>query len=211
MKKFLLSAAATAVASFGIGNAAIIDFEGLVEGTQVLSTDVFGGMVKFTSTDDTLFIAGVGKPVTAFVPNDMPNVPGAFGSLFLGTSFTQVASNLTIEFLTPIKQFSFDMVDIDGPETVVITLLDAMGGTVATETITAGDPGTGDAVVTSVSYNLGTAVTKVVIDGNRGTGAFGIGYDNFEFTAVPVPGALPLFAAGAAGLAAFRRREKRSA
>lgn len=216
MKKLLLSAAVS-VAALAQASAAVLDFEafGAANGEPFLLGNEFAAAfgVSFSSSDDELRIVRVGSPTDGFVPNDTPNPADAFGSYFLGTSFDDRFTDLTITYATPVDGLSFEMGDIDGREIFTIEIFDAADNLIQTRTIEAGDPNTGDRAVTPVGISgLGVQIAKVVLTGERRNGGnLGIAFDNFSVSrdaTIPLPGALPLFGAAAAGFAAVRRRRR---
>ena len=208
--KTLVTAAAVAALAFGSANAAVVNFESAgPEGTPVLPTDFNDAGISFTSTDG-LQIVQVGAPQTGFNPDDTVVPDGAFGDFFLGTDFDDNETDLTITYLTPVDALSFDLADIDDDEVFSITF-NFSDGSSSQQTITAGDPGTGNQEVFRVGIDapMGLQITSVVINGTRGSGRLGIAFDNFNTTvntAVPLPAAAPLFLAGLGGIAAYRRR-----
>ncbi|MEM1379233.1 MAG: VPLPA-CTERM sorting domain-containing protein [Pseudomonadota bacterium] len=216
MKKLLLVAAAS-VAALSTASANVLDFEAFgavnTEGTLIVGNEFeadFG--VTFSSVDDDLFLVQVGAPQIAFVRDDTPDPSGAFGTWFMGTSFDDAQTDLTITWTTPVDGFSFEMADIDDDEVFNFEVFDASNNLLATRTISSGDANTGNLQVTPVGFsNLGAQIARVTLTGTRGSARLGIAFDNFNTTrdaTVPVPAALPLFAAGMAGFGALRRRKK---
>ena len=211
MKKLIASTAAAAL-MVGAANAAIVDFETAgPEGTPVLPTDFNDQGISFTSTDG-LQIVQTGAPQVGFFPDDTVE-DDAFGDFFLGTDFDDNETDLTITYLTAVDALSFDLADIDDDEVFTIEVFGVGGALLASQTITAGDPGTGNQQVVRVGFSdLGAQIAQVVINGRRGSGRLGIAFDNFNTTvntAVPLPAAAPLFLAGLGGIAAYRRRRAR--
>ena len=211
MKKLIASTAAAAL-MVGAANAAIVDFETAgPEGTPVLPTDFNDQGISFTSTDG-LQIVQTGAPQVGFFPDDTVE-DDAFGDFFLGTDFDDNETDLTITYLTAVDALSFDLADIDDDEVFTIEVFGVGGALLASQTITAGDPGTGNQQVVRVGFSdLGAQIAQVVINGTRGSGRLGIAFDNFNTTvntAVPLPAAAPLFLAGLGGIAAYRRRRAR--
>ena len=212
MKKLIASTAAAAL-MIGAANAAVVDFETAgPEGTVVLPTDFNDQGISFTSTDG-LQIVEVGAPQVGFNPDDTVVPDGAFGDFFLGTDFDDNETDLTITYLTAVDALSFDLADIDDDEVFTIDVFGIDGTLLASQTITSGDPGTGNQQVVRVGFSdLGAQIAQVVINGQRGSGRLGIAFDNFNTTvntAVPLPAAAPLFLAGLGGIAAYRRRRAR--
>ena len=210
MKK-LLTTAAVAAFGLGIANAAVVDFETAgPEGTIVTPSDFNAAGISFTSSD-TLRIVQVGPPQAGFQPDDIVVPDGAFGDFFLGTEFDDNQTDLTINYLTAVDALSFDLADIDDDEVFTIEVFAEDGSLLASQTITAGDPGTGNQQVVRVGFSdLGAQIASVVINGTRSEGRLGIAFDNFNTTVntapVPIPAAAPLFLAGLGGIAAYRRR-----
>lgn len=209
--KTLITTAAVAALALGSANAALVDFESAgPEGTPVLPSDFNSAGISFTSSDG-LQIVGVGAPMIGFRPDDIVEPNGAFGDFFLGTDFDDAQTDLTITYLNAVDALSFDLADIDDDEVFTIDVFGTDGALLTTQTIRAGDPGTGNQQVVRVGFSdLGAMIAQVVINGERSSGRLGIAFDNFQTStntaAVPLPAAAPLFLAGLGGIAAYRRR-----
>lgn len=136
-------------------------------------------------------LAEVGSPTTAFgsaYGNDTP-APGVdMGSYFItddGMLQGLSSSPLILRFETPIDSFAGCIVDIDLQEVFVIEARDENDAVILSETITDGDPGTGDGELTCWGFNLPGcegAIYSIRFSGSRVTpGSFGLGMDNFSF------------------------------
>ena len=209
--------AAVVALSTASAHAAILDFEdfGLANGEDatVAGSEFLADFgITFSSTD-RLRIVEVGGPALGFWPNDTPDPADAFGQFFLGTAFDDGFTTLTIDYANPVRGMSFDLGDIDGPEVFMVEVFDAMGNSLASRTIRAGDPGTGDQSVYSLGFsNLGADIARIVLEGERSRGNLGIAFDNFSVdrnmsSEVPLPASAALYFIGACVLA-LRRTAK---
>ncbi len=230
MRAFLLTAALT-VSITVPSHAAVqpvntlIDFEnassfyGLEEGDTITDQflDDFG--VSFSSPQ-TSQLAEQGDPLYGFVgsrgrANDTTDPASRFGNFFLTTIFEGPLAELEITYADPVDALSFDIADVDGPEVFTIEAYSIDAVLLATQTITAGDPGTGDRIATRVGFeDLAAPISRVELSGVRHNGTIGIAFDNFDVsrniaapppTPTPLPGAFGFFVSGIAGLWWARR------
>ncbi|MEM1410225.1 MAG: VPLPA-CTERM sorting domain-containing protein [Pseudomonadota bacterium] len=212
--KNLIIAGAVSLAAMANASANVINFEALgdvsSEGDAFVGNEFASQGVLFSSTDNMQLVR-VGSPQAGFAPQDTPNPSNALGNWFLSTAFNDSVTDLTITWTNPIDEFSFDMADIDDDEVFTFTVRDASNTVIETREIKSGDTGTGNQLVTRVAFTgLGNQLVSLVIEGEKTAPVrLGIAFDNFavDSSAIPVPAALPLFAAGLAGFGAFRRRQ----
>jgi len=136
-------------------------------------------------------IAERGAPQTAFAPPDQP-LSSQAGQFFL-TDDGLVQGNpapLIVDYTVPVSAASGTIIDIDNagafPEIFTIEARDMFDVVIESMTITAGDPGTGDAVSTSWSFYRPTAdIYSVRIDAFReGDRDVGLAFDNFRACSV---------------------------
>ena len=212
------------VFSFGMNSwAALIDFEtvpgaspseGLVVSDQFLASN---GVSFSLSNGSNPVLAEVGGPRTAFAGppsntgDDNPVDGQNIGSFFLtddGSAAGLSSPALIVTYSAPTQAASGVILDIDFDESFTISLFDAaVGGNLLDAiTINAGDVGTGDGIASLWSFMRPTAdVLRIEFKGMRtASGAFGLGFDNFDAqnaaAPVPLPAGLPLLITG---LAAF--------
>jgi len=155
----------------------------------------------------TFTLEGGGNPVLADVggaqeafgsawgSNDIP-APGVdIGNFFLtddGVLQGLTSPPIVLTFDIPIDTFAGCILDIDFGETFLIEAMDENGDVILRETITEGDPDTGDGALTCWGFNLPGcegSIYSIRYSGSRDmAGAFGLGMDNFSFcyTAAPL-------------------------
>jgi len=138
-------------------------------------------------------LAEVGGTTTAFGSsegNDTPIPTDIMGRYFLtddGLLSGLISPAIILDFETPIDSFSGCIVDIDLSEQFVIHALNANDQIILADTISDGDPGTGDGLLTCWGFNLqscdGTgSISSIVFAGSRTQpGAFGLGLDSLTF------------------------------
>lgn len=162
--------------------------EGLVINSQF---EELLGMVFSLEDGTDPVIAKTGAPSTAFEPNDSPISDQGIGSFFLtddGQITTEV-SPLIVTFSAPVDSASGLVLDIDGGETFTIQAFDASDNLLEASVITAGDPGTGSRIATPWWFSRETPdVASIRFVGERPSGIFGLGFDNFTTCA---PARLP--------------------
>ena len=136
-------------------------------------------------------LAEVGGSISAFgssAGNDTPIPPDAMGRFFL-TDDGQLAGltspALILDFEIPIDSFAGCIVDIDFGEQFIIHARDEFEQVILADTITDGDPGTGDGKLSCWGFNLPGcegAIHSIRFAGFRTQqGAFGLGLDSFSF------------------------------
>ncbi len=139
-------------------------------------------------------LAQVGSPGTAFVyqANGF-DTPAPVDSDFIGSYFLTDDGNIgglisppmILDFSIPIDSFAGCILDMDFGEVFKIEAFDEFGVSILSDSIQAGDSGTGDGLATCWGFNLegcvGT-VYRVKFSGYRTQGGgFGLGLDNFSF------------------------------
>jgi hypothetical protein len=207
----------------GPAGAGVIDFETLPGGVQPTDGQTIADTYRSTfgvsfslEGGGSPVIAEVGAPRTAFAgpPNDSSaDVPAAdqgVGRYFLtddGALSGLSAEPLIIDYLTPTQAAGGDILDIDFDERWTIEARDDLGNILDTVVLAAGDAGTGDGLATRWTFSFADAeFTSIRIAGDRdAAGAFGLAFDNFTPTTVPLPGAAWMLGAGLAALALQRR------
>lgn len=162
--------------------------EGLAINTQF--EELLGMSFKLADGTDPR-IAEVGAPTTAFEPNDSPSSRQTTGDFFLTDDglLTTEASPLIVSFSVPVDSASGIVLDIDGVETFTIQAYDVSETLLEEVVITAGDPNTGSRSLAPWWFSRETPdVASVRFIGQRPTGLFGLGFDNFTTCA---PARLP--------------------
>lgn len=148
----------------------------------------------------TLSLEGGGSPVlaerggvqTAFQSDfgaDEPAPGQDVGDFFLTDDgeviFGAPGIPVILEFESPIDSFAGCILDLDFVEFFVITAFDEFDNIVLSDTLSAGDPGTGDGLSTCWGFNLDGcegSVYKITYVGQRNdSGGFGLALDNFSF------------------------------
>ena len=218
-------------------DAMMIDFETMPGGGT--ATESVAISDQFRSTFGVRFLmegggvpllAQVGGAMTAFgggienVP-DMPLPGQGVGDFFLTDDGSVAAPPrpLWIGYDTPVAGASGVILDVDfwGRSTTIyeswsIDAFDIHGQYLDTIEISAGDPGAGDGVASTWSFERPTADIRMIRVTYTGTKDFGVGlaFDNFSPSepargpATPEPGAAALFALGLA-VATRRARVRR--
>jgi gliding motility-associated-like protein len=162
-------------------------FEGLSIGDQFL--DVYG--ISFALEDGSVpVLAEVGNPVTAFQSSyggDTPAPGENIGDYFLTDDgvFTGLESPpLLITSVNPIQKIGGEILDVDLDEFFIIEAMDINGVIIQSDTITAGDPDTGDGIGANweLEINQCEGIYSVRLNGEReAAGIFGLGIDNLFF------------------------------
>ena len=177
----------------------LIDFE------NVFEQDLFEGAIisnQFEQEFGLTFqlesggfpvLAQVGSPITAFQSAWGNDVPAPEDEAFIGQFFLTDDGSLAgldadpviLNFSTPIDSFAGCILDMDFGEVFKLETFDQFGNLILSDSIVAGEPGTGDGLATCWGFNLdgcvGT-VYQVKFSGYRTTsGGFGLGLDNFSF------------------------------
>ncbi len=175
----------------------IIDFE------SILDTPSEDGLIIHDQFQDTFGLtfslegggfprlAEVGGNDTAFgsiFGSDTPAPNQNIGSFFLtddGVLQGLNAPPIILDFVSPVDSFSGCILDMDFGEIFIIEAFDIEGLVVLKDTVSAGDPGTGDGISTCWGFNLEGcegSVYSIRFEGSRTqSGAFGMGMDNLVF------------------------------
>ena len=210
-----------------IAQAVLVDFEGFaIEGTAVgtvgIATFSVGTTPPAVPALSPGFIAGVGAPQTAFVPNDTPNPVTNAGTRFLtdetAATGLGLALNYFIDFSAPVTSLSLDLYDYrddagPGPvagATATLTVFADPARTiiVGTDTFIVGADPDGNVETLSVLAPSIRAASLIFSTGDGGTGIDNI---NFTTTPIPEPSTLLLLGVGLAGarfVSPGRRRRK---
>lgn len=162
--------------------------EGLVINSQF--EDLLGMTFSLEDGTDPV-LAKTGAPSTAFEPNDSPNNGQGVGDFFLTDDglITADLSPLIVTFTAPVDSASGLVLDIDGGETFNIQAFDSSNNMLEDFVITDGDPGTGSRIATTWFFSRDTPdVASIRFEGQRPSGIFGLGFDNFTTCA---PSRLP--------------------
>ena len=224
MGKKVLCAMLLVLAVTGTAQADLIDFEGFAPLTPLGSVPTASNIVTFsvgTPGGGDAFVAEVGNPQTAFVPNDTPAAATA-GERFLTDETAGPSAKLDyfMEFDTPVLELSLDLYDYrydGGPrigDTATLTVFSDLFGTeVGSDifTIPRERIEEGNVVALSILSPVASIMSASLV---FSTGDVGTGIDNVEFTTAPVPTPEPatffLLGSGLAGLLGFRRKFKKS-
>jgi len=215
----------------------IIDFEmipgdtaeeGLLIDDQFLSTH--GVTFRLEGTTAKPRLAKVGEPVYAFAgyPNDdgadtpAPDQAFDIGDFFLtDDAAIGLWHALIIEYATPVSAASGHIIDIDGAATgqsgwhfgeneqFTVEARASNGDILDSVILTAGDPLTGDGMVTPWWFDIGTEeIHSIRIDytGTKPESYVGLAFDNFSPSEVPEPASLSLLLIGAGAAMLLRRR-----
>jgi len=188
----------------------ILDFEGtgLSQGDAV-------GTVDGVSFTNALFVMQ-GNPTFAFASPFGGDTGGSGSFSQAGNGFIVAGptgdhnQTLTMDFTTygTVSQLSFDVVDIDTQDIFSAIAYDSEGQQLELISLNANsaDPGTGDGVVTTISFTVGGIATVQTLNSRIQDAGHGI--DNIAFTAEPVPepASLGMLALGGLTLLGFRRR-----
>lgn len=177
----MLTAGVLALSVSSAAGAATLDFSGLTPGAQG-STVLILPEATITSFGDDIFVgaAGIASEICAF--NSGPY---------------NCEADLEVDFNSLVSNLNFDVSGYDAGDLVTATAYDALDNVIGSFNISANG-----------SYGFGALadISRVFFD-DQSSGA-GMAYDNFEFSPVPLPAALPLLigALGAMGFATRRRK-----
>lgn len=225
--KLLLSGAASAVAllsASAFAGAIVVDFEGLGPNGTVIDAANLEGIASITvasngDVQDTLITFNTDLPSTID-----PDLVGPFDDPFtVGDDMVDDLDNIaiipeTLTFSSPDDEAAGGTITITFDKGVILESFDVVDSKSGNVTLFSGnvqigmvnipDIDTDDLTLpnefTTVDLSMFTNVTSMQITfGESG------GFDNLTFTPVPVPAALPLFAAGL-GLVAARGRKARA-
>ena len=190
-------------ASNSVGTVISNQFEtsdGVVFETDPILGDVGGSLEGWRNgfSNDT-FLSGQGASNGQYFISDV-----------VGLNNTGNAT-LRVRYTSPVDALSFDLIDIDGGETYTINVFDAANVLLSTQSLTAGDPGTGNGIATRVGFTVDNISRLEVLGSRTQSGGFGLAFDNFNTTVdttnpVPVPATLMLLGLGAVLLAGVQRR-----
>jgi hypothetical protein len=199
--------------------AVLIDFESIPgespsEGLSISDQFLATAGVSFSLEGGGFpVLAEVGPPITAFGPGDTPAPGQGTGSFFLtdtGSYSSDRPPAVIINYSTPTAIASGVLLDIDFNEGWTIEAFDSDDVLLDTITLNSGDPGTGNALAASWSFEHSTNdISSIRLNGVRpgGAGLFGLGFDNFETGVIPEPGTGLLLGVGFS-LLALRRRSR---
>ncbi len=182
--------------------------EGLAISNQFLASE---GVEFSLEGGGAPVLAEVGAPATGFGPNDSPLDSTAIGSFFLtddGVLTGLTAPALIVSYSVPTAAASGVVLDIDFDESFTIEARDEFENVLDSLVISAGDPGTGDRVATFWSISRPqNEIFSLRFKGTRTVaGSFGLGFDNFNTTAIPEPSIAALFGIGLTILSLRARR-----
>lgn len=141
----------------------VIDFEGLSEEEAIdLQYAELGAFFSIDGSPDLPIIAVEGAPGVAFNTNDTPMSSGSGGLTDpLDGGSNSKGQPIAIDFDPPVSSVRFFVIDIDGGESYIATA-SLLGEQVASQTVTAGDVGTGNAISTEF-FLSGEAIDRVVL------------------------------------------------
>ena len=185
LRASILGAAIILVASMP-ARAATFDFSGFT-GVQPGNTAVLPEGT-FTSLDDGLFVDGVTE---YYSPT---------GSLCALNAIGNCQADLELAFNGLASNLQFEAFGADPGDENSVTIF---SGLTLLQTIVI----TADGIVDFTGFSN---ITSVLFDDSSTGGGFEFGNFTFDLTPVPLPAALPLFAAtlGVAGVAGWRKRRK---
>jgi hypothetical protein len=175
-----------------VGHGDVIDFEDIPgvgtpsEGLEINTQFLASEGISFSLEDGTSpRIAEVGRPTTAFAPNDTPVVGQGTGSFFLtddGILSGLTTSPLIVSYTNPVSGASGVVLDMDFDETFTIEARDAGDNVMQSVVIQAGDPNTGNAIATPwVIDRINKDIHSIRFVGTRTAGGFfGLGFDLFN-------------------------------
>lgn len=232
MKKLMSFAAVAAISLAAQANASVVDLNsGAFANGEILTNQIAGLTVSATSTgggsaNDFAFIFDTENAIgdgDLAAPFDDPSTPVDEGfrpgnvlaigeTCNAGAGTCDVDDNgpggvINFDFASDVIFNSISLFDFVTDE-LTIDLFDMDDNLVFSITGPTQNNDTGNAVDDNLfsTLDLGGAVFRSAVFTFDGSGTIG----NFDITAVPVPGALPLFFSGVAGLA-FARRQRRKA
>lgn len=192
-------------------SAAIVDFEDVVvaPASFVAGTTLSSGGFNFTqtaATTDVMFV--IADPVNSCTPSCVDN-----GTQYLSTynndqtgPFEMIMSRADGAAFS-LNSFTFGTMFIFTPNpqaNLTLTGTLAGGGSVVQSFVFDNIADNFQLAILSAAFGN---VTSILFSSDTVFPA----YDNFDVSAVPLPGALPLFLAGIAGLSFGKRRRKKSA
>lgn len=193
----------------------IVDFESLGAGQTIdeaanlaLQRD-YGVSFNYLNSGGHLAIAEVvqeGDPEPAFKAwmsvlcanhpnhNRMCN-GGSAGARVLSSTDALHASeiSLQISFRVPVKNPSFDLIDVDGGETWTIVAYGPNNQVVDHAQVKKKGYGSGSGNSSATGYEVASTdedISRIVLTGRKRSNIFGFGFDNFR-TSIPVCGATP--------------------
>ncbi|MEL6265875.1 MAG: PEP-CTERM sorting domain-containing protein [Pseudomonadota bacterium] len=212
--------AAMAILAWAPAKAATVDFEtGFSNGDVVSSLDFGFASIDLTQnvggvTSNQNIVGDVGEPVDAFFGEDADQLfaPDAaeVGDFFIGQAFfadNGVAPDATLAGVVsgPVRELSFDVLDLDRTEAVTATV----NGSLGTQVINIAPQGSaGNGLLLAPKLTLSgvgfISSFSIVVTSDAG---IGLAFDNIS-AEVPVPATLPLLVGGL-GLAALIARRRR--
>lgn len=146
----------------------IVDFEGLAESTEISDQFVHLG-VTFSLADnpDAFPIAAIeGSPIVAFASSAGDDTPMSSGSGGMTDPVVDgdfaVGQDILITFDPPVTSARIFVIDVDLDEVVTFRAFDN-DTEVESQTVSAGDPGTGDGVSTEVFF-AAENITSVLVE-----------------------------------------------
>ncbi len=182
------------------------DFDGFVDGTTApLNLNFTGGLGPIGAT-----MSGTGE---------IENSTGSGRFPTSGANFWEVSGAFVIDFLAPVAAFGFYGIDIgDFNGQVTVQTQDGSGNILSDFVINNTINGPNGSLLFWGLIDVLNPFQKIVF-GNTNAGTDFFGFDDLtvgdvaQVSAVPVPAALPLFAAalGGMGFAGWRRRRKEAA
>jgi len=151
-----------------------------------------------------------------------PQLGGYFLRLNAANLLTSPVPTLNIEYTTPVSGASAEIWDIDaaqaqGTERWIVLAFDQPGNIIDSVVsplgLPASDTNSLDGKPWEWSFNhanFDIYSIQIVWDGSPGSKTSGIGlaFDNFNTTAIPIPGAIWLFGSGILGMVFIRRKLK---
>ena len=187
---------------FSIAASVVVDFETIPGGTPadgLVISDQFSGAIFSIEGGGSPVLAEVGGKITAFFGPPQQTLydtiaPGADAGQFFLTDdglIGQPPKVIVITFLTPVASVGGKLLDVDGGDVWTAEARDINGNVIASQTISDGDPDTGDGSATPFLIQHSTNdIASVRFPYSGAMPNVGFGFD--DLTAATVVGAVPL-------------------
>jgi hypothetical protein len=205
----LLMTALLSVASGLPGNAGIVDFDSIA--ATGFYTDVTPGGARgpYLVFADVTFDGGVVMSNAGW--NNLSTTPP---NLYGTSDYHPLADNsllpgkITAVFNNFVSAFSFDLINGSQAANFAVNLYDAGSNFLVSFIFLAGDYGSGNERTYLSTTSLPGGVKKIEWLSFQGAGNIDFAIDTFNYTQVPLPGAVWLLGSGLLGLASWRRFRK---
>lgn len=178
---------------WGPARAQLIDFETVPGGTPAVGVSIFqqyqalyGVSFRIDGSSDSLYLGDYGNLREGWRCQtgalDCLLSPADVGAFFLAhpQAGTPTLRDVLIDYAIPTDALGFDLADVDGMEEWEIRAYGEFGNELAFQVLRAGEPGTGDGIMTNVVFEGVGAISQVRL---TFTGTpnpnIGFGFDNF--------------------------------